>query len=373
MRIAQVAPLFESVPPKLYGGTERVVSYLTEALVDQGHEVTLFATGDSATRARLVAGWPRGLRLDGRSHEHEAPHQQQLAEVLRLREQFDVIHFHTDFRPAELIRRYRIPAVTTLHGRLDLPEVITALRDHPELPLVSISNAQRAPVTAANWLATVPHGLPQRLFQGQAGRGQYLAFLGRISPEKRCDRAIEIAKRLNLPLRIGAKVDPADQAYYTERIEPLMAHPLVKFVGEIADREKNEFLGQALALLFPIDWPEPFGLVMIEAMACGTPVVAFRHGSVPEVLEDGVTGFIVDNMDEAVAATARCAQLDRRRIRARFEQRFSAGRMAQDYRRVYEQVMRRAAARTAESREVTEPRGAMEPRDAAETREPGHA
>lgn len=344
MRIAQVAPLFESVPPKLYGGTERVVSYLTEALVDQGHEVTLFATGDSATRARLVAGWPRGLRLDGRSHEYDAPHDQQLAEVLRLREQFDVIHFHTDFRQAELVRRYRIPSVTTLHGRLDLPEVLAAVRDHPELPLVSISNAQRTPVPGANWLATVPHGLPSKLFQAQTGRGQYLAFLGRISPEKRCDRAIEIAKRLNLPLRIGAKVDPADQAYYAERIAPLMTHPLVKFVGEITDHEKNEFLGGATALLFPIDWPEPFGLVMIEAMACGTPVVAFRHGSVPEVLEDGVTGFIVDNIDDAVAATARCAQLDRRRIRARFEQRFSAGRMAQDYRGVYEQVLHRAAA-----------------------------
>lgn len=344
MRIAQVAPLFESVPPKLYGGTERVVSFLTEALVDQGHEVTLFASADSATRAHLVAGWPRGLRLDGRSREHEEPHRQQLADVVRLREQFDVVHFHTDFRQAELVRRYRIPSVTTLHGRLDLPEVSTALRTHPELPLVSISNAQRAPAANANWQATVHHGLPRPLFHGQTTRGQYLAFLGRISPEKRCDRAIEIAKRLNLPLRIGAKVDPLDQAYYAERIEPLMKHPLVKFVGEIAEREKHEFLGQAIALLFPIDWPEPFGLVMIEAMACGTPVVAFRHGSVPEVLEDGVTGFIVDNIDDAVAATARCAQLDRRRIRARFEQRFSAERMAQDYRRVYEQVIRRAHA-----------------------------
>jgi glycosyltransferase involved in cell wall biosynthesis len=343
MRIAQVAPLFESVPPKLYGGTERVVSHLTESLVEQGHDVTLFATGDSTTRARLVPGWPRGLRLDGRSREHDAPHDRQLAEVLRMREQFDVIHFHTDFRQAELVRRYRLPAITTLHGRLDLPEVAQAVRDYPELPLVSISDAQRAPVPRANWLATVHHGLPRGLLQGRAGRGQYLAFLGRISPEKRCDRAIEIAKRLNLPLRIGAKIDPLDQAYYAERIEPLMAHPLVKFVGEIGEHEKDEFLGNATALLFPIDWPEPFGLVMIEAMACGTPVVAFRHGSVPEVLEDGVTGFIVDNIDDAVAATARCAQLDRRRIRARFEQRFSADRMAQDYRRVYEQVMRRAA------------------------------
>jgi glycosyltransferase involved in cell wall biosynthesis len=344
MRIAQVAPLFESVPPKLYGGTERVVSHLTESLVEQGHEVTLFATGDSTTRARLVPGWPRGLRLDGRSREHDGPHDRQLAEVLRMRDQFDVIHFHTDFRQAELVRRYRLPAITTLHGRLDLPEVAQAVRDYPELPLVSISNAQRTPVPRANWLATVHHGLPRKLLHGRDGRGQYLAFLGRISPEKRCDRAIEIAKRLNLPLRIGAKVDPLDQAYYAERIEPLMAHPLVKFVGEIGEHEKDEFLGNAIALLFPIDWPEPFGLVMIEAMACGTPVVAFRHGSVPEVLEDGVTGFIVDNIDDAVAATARCAQLDRRRIRARFEQRFSAERMASDYRRVYEQVMRRNVA-----------------------------
>jgi len=343
MRIAQVAPLFESVPPKLYGGTERVVSYLTEALVDLGHEVSLFATADSATRAHLVASWPRGLRLDGRSHAHDVAHQQQLADVARLRDQFDVIHFHTDFRQAELIRRYRLPALTTLHGRLDLPEVVEAVRDYPELALVSISDAQRAPLHGANWLATVHHGLPCSLFRGQARHGQYLAFLGRISPEKRCDRAIEIAKRLKLPLRIGAKVDPMDQAYYAERIAPLMAHPLVKFVGEIAEREKNEFLGNAIALLFPIDWPEPFGLVMIEAMACGTPVVAFGHGSVPEVLEDGVTGFIVDNIDDAVAATARCTQLDRRRIRARFEQRFSAERMAQDYRHVYERVIRRTA------------------------------
>ena len=347
MRIAQVAPLFESVPPRLYGGTERVVSHLTESLVEQGHEVTLFATGDSATRARLVPGWPRGLRLDGRSHDHDGPHDRQLAEVLRLREHFDVIHFHTDFRQAELVRRYRLPAVTTLHGRLDLPEVAQAVRAYPELPLVSISDAQRTPVPRANWLATVHHGLPRSLLQGRSGRGQYLAFLGRISPEKRCDRAIEIAKRLNLPLRIGAKIDPMDQAYYTERIEPLMSHPLVKFVGEIGEHDKNEFLGNAIALLFPIDWPEPFGLVMIEAMACGTPVVAFRNGSVPEVLEHGVTGFIVDNIDDAVAATARCAQLDRRRIRACFEQRFSAERMARDYRRVYEQVVQRTAAAAA--------------------------
>jgi glycosyltransferase involved in cell wall biosynthesis len=234
-----------------------------------------------------------------------------------------------------------MPAVTTLHGRLDLPEVTEALQQHPDMGLVSISDAQRQPQPQARWLATVHHGLPRELLRGHAGPGRYLAFLGRISPEKRCDRAIEIAKRLNQPLHIGAKVDPLDQAYYDERIAPLMSHPLVKFVGEIADHEKNDFLGHASALLFPIDWPEPFGLVMIEAMACGTPVVAFRHGSVPEVLEHGVTGFIVDNLDDAVAAAARCGQLDRRRIRARFEQRFSAERMAQDYRRVYELVARR--------------------------------
>lgn len=344
MRIAQVAPLFESVPPRLYGGTERVVSHLTEALVRMGHEVTLFASGDSVTRAKLVPCWPRALRLHGQSQLHQVPHLLQVEQVFRRHAEFDVLHFHTDPLHFPLARRHARPHVTTLHGRLDLPDLVPLMREFREMPVVSISDAQRAPLPWANWQATVHHGLPRELFRFHPGPGRYLAFLGRISPEKRCDRAIEIATRLGLPIRIAAKVDPADQAYYEEKIRPLMSHPLVEYVGEIGEREKNEFLGQAMALLFPIDWPEPFGLVMIEALACGTPVVAYRHGSVPELVEHGVTGFIVDHLDEAVRATEAATALDRRRCRERFEQRFTAERMARDYLAVYERMARRSAA-----------------------------
>jgi glycosyltransferase involved in cell wall biosynthesis len=341
MRIAQVAPLFESVPPRLYGGTERVVSYLTEALVQQGHEVTLFASGDSATRAHLAACWPRALRLDGRSELHIVPHMLELEQVFRRHAEFDVLHFHTDCLHFPLARRHAAAHITTLHGRLDLPELEPLLREFSEMPLVSISDAQRAPLPWARWLGTVHHGLQPDRLGFHPGPGRYLAFLGRISPEKRCDRAIEIARRLRLPLRIAAKVDAADRAYHEAKIRPLMAHPLVDYVGEIGELEKAEFLGNAIALLFPVDWPEPFGLAMIEAMACGTPVVAFRCGAVPEVVDAGVTGFVVDSLDEAVRATEAAAALDRAHCRRRFEERFTADRMAREYVALYERMCRR--------------------------------
>lgn len=344
MRIAQVAPLFESVPPRFYGGTERVVSFLTEALVDLGHEVTLFASGDSITRARLVPGCERALRLDGRSHLYQVPHLLHLEQVFRRHRDFDVIHFHTDFLHYPLARRHRVPSITTLHGRLDLPDLVPLMQEFTDIPLVSISQAQRKPLAWAHWEGTVHHGLPVDMLPFSPGPGQYLAFLGRISPEKRCDRAIEIATRLGLPLKIAAKVDPADQAYYDEKIKPLMDHPLVEFIGEINEAGKREFLGKAMALLFPIDWPEPFGLVMIEAMSCGTPVVAFEGGSVSEIIEPGVTGFIVDSIDAAVDAARRAVQLDRRACRRRFEQRFSAERMARDYLDIYRRLAQKRAA-----------------------------
>ena len=343
LRIAQVAPLFESVPPRFYGGTERVVSYLTEALVRLGHEVTLFASGDSITSAELASVWPRALRLDGRSQQHEVPHMLHLEHLFRQAGDFDVIHFHTDHLHFPLARRTRVPHVTTLHGRLDLPELLPLMREFREVPLISISDAQRQPLPWANWQATVHHGLPASLLPMRAEPGRYLAFLGRISPEKRCDRAIEIARRLGMPLKIAAKVDPADQAYYDSQIRPLMNDPLVEFIGEIGEAEKAVFLGHAIALLFPIEWPEPFGLVMIEAMACGTPVVAFRHGSVPEIVDPGVTGFIVESINEAVQATRAAATLDRRACRRRFDQRFTADLMAANYLGVYQRLIHRAA------------------------------
>jgi glycosyltransferase involved in cell wall biosynthesis len=335
MRIAQVAPLFESVPPRLYGGTERVVSFLTEALVRAGHSVTLFASADSVTSARLVPCCERALRLDCCEHEQEVVHQRQLHQVFARCDEFDILHFHTDrlhFRPA---RRHGVPHLTTLHGRLDLPDLVPLMREFQGSPLVSISEAQRLPLPWATWIATVQHGLPRDLFHYHAGPGRYLAFLGRISPEKRCDRAIEIAIRAGLPLRIAAKVDAVDKDYYEQVIRPLMRHPLVEYVGEINEREKDAFLGNAMALLFPIDWPEPFGLVMIEAMACATPVLAFDRGSVREVVDDGVTGQVVHSVDEALRALPQILQLDRRLCRQRFEQRFTSDRMAQDYLRAY--------------------------------------
>jgi len=335
MRIAQVAPLSESVPPKLYGGTERVVSYLTEELVAQGHEVTLFASGDSRTRARLCAPVAKALRLGG-SYDDAVPyHLVEIEEVVRRARDFDVVHFHTDYIHFPMARRLPVPHVTTLHGRLDLKDLILLYREFSDIPVVSISDAQRAPLAWANWQATVYHGLPLDLYRLSETADGYLAFLGRIAPEKRPDRAIEIARRAGVPLKIAAKVDRADQDYYERRIRPLLRGPGVEFVGEIGESEKQAFLGNACALLFPIDWPEPFGLVMIEAMACGTPVIAYRCGSVPEVIDDGVTGFVVDSVPAAVAAVERAAALDRRRVRQRFEERFSVARMAERYLEVY--------------------------------------
>ncbi|MFO7173261.1 MAG: glycosyltransferase family 4 protein [Bacillota bacterium] len=344
MRIAQVAPLYESVPPRLYGGTERVVSYLTEELVRRGHEVTLFASGDSQTSANLVAICPQALRLGG-AVDQMCHHILMLEKVFQLADSFDVIHFHCDYLHFPLSRRFaKVPVVTTLHGRLDLPDIRPLYEEFRDQPVVSISDAQRRPLPFLNWQRTVYHGLPADLYTFHEKPGDYLAFLGRISPEKRVDRAIEIARRVGMRIKIAAKIDAADRAYYEEKIRPLMQDPLVEFIGEIGEKEKDEFLGNAYALLFPIDWPEPFGLVMIEALACGTPVIAYPHGSVPEVLEDGVTGFIVRSIDEAVAAVERIPEIDRRACRAAFERRFTAERMAEDYLEVYTKLIEEKAA-----------------------------
>ena len=339
MRIGQVSPLYESVPPKLYGGTERVVSYLTEELVRQGHDVTLFASGDSTTAAELVAVTPRALRLDDQCVDQLAHHILLLERVRSMARRFDVIHYHIDYLHFPLSRRMSVPYVTTLHGRLDLPDLPPLYREFHDAPVISISDAQRIPLPDAGWIATVPHGLPVDLYRAHDSPENYLAFIGRTSPEKGVDRAIEIARQAGLTLRIAAKVDDVDRAYFEERIEPLLEGKGVEFVGEIGEREKNDFLGRARALVFPIDWPEPFGLVMIEAMACGTPVIAFPAGSVPEVLEDGVTGFIVNDVEEAVAAIDRTRRFDRGRCRAEFERRFTAERMARDYVAVYERLL----------------------------------
>ncbi len=345
MKIAQVAPLYESVPPKLYGGTERVVSYITEGLVQQGHEVTLFASGDSVTRANLRPVCPKALRLQGKKIiDPLASHIRMIEMVAREARQIDVIHFHIDYLHFPVTRRHRAAAVTTLHGRLDIPELAPLYRDFPDMKVVSISNSQRTPVAWANWVATVYHGLPSENYVPQEKPGTYLAFLGRICPEKGIDRAIEIAKRVGMPLKIAAKVDPADKEYFDSKIRKLLRDPLIEFVGEIGDHQKSEFLGNAYALLFPINWPEPFGLSMIEAMACGTPVIAHPMGSVPEILEDGVTGCLVHNLEEAVEAVPRAGSLDRRVCRRVFEERFTDRRMCQDYLRVYEEISRPARA-----------------------------
>jgi glycosyltransferase involved in cell wall biosynthesis len=345
MRIAQVAPLFESVPPRLYGGTERVVSYLTEELVRQGHDVTLFASGDSETKAKLVSGCPQALWHAGDCKE-TLPHHVRLMElVFRDVARFDVIHFHCDYLHFPLLRRHPSPSITTMHGRLRLPDVQALFQEYAEMPLVSISDDQRRPLPGANWRATVYHGLPRDLHTFRERPGEYLAFLGRIAPEKRLDRAIIIARLAGRKLKVAAKIYPEDRAYFHETIEPLLreAGPWVEFVGEVGGREKDEFLGNALALLFPIDWPEPFGLVMIEALACGTPVVAFRNGSVPEIIADGVTGFIVASVEEAVRAVGRVSALSRAACRRAFEDRFEAGRMARDYLEVYRRLIRQCA------------------------------
>jgi len=341
MKIAQIAPLYESVPPKLYGGTERVISYLTEELVRQGHDVTLFASGDSSTSARLRPGCDNALRLRGGTLLAPLAHHLYLLEkVAKEAHHFDVLHFHLDYLPFSQLRRLKVPAVTTLHGRLDIPDLHPLFREFDDMNLISISNAQRQFMPWASWLSTVHHGLPEELYAARQKPGKYLAFLGRISPEKRVDRAIEIARRAKLPLRIAAKVDPADQKYFDEHIRKLLSGPHVEFIGEIGEQQKQEFLGNALALLFPIDWPEPFGLVMIEAAACGTPVIAFRRGSVEEVVEHGVTGFIVDSVEQAADAVARIPSLSRTQCRTVFEQRFSARRMAQQYLRAYRRILR---------------------------------
>ncbi|MDB5378316.1 MAG: rfaG [Rubritepida sp.] len=349
MKIAQIAPLAEACPPKLYGGTERIVAYLTDELVRQGHEVTLFASGDSQTSATLVPCTEMALRLNPAVKDFLPYHVLMLEQVRRRFDDFDVIHFHTDLFHYPLIREFADRTVTTLHGRLDLPDLQPFFRTFSEVPLVSISDDQRAPMPPVNWVGTVYHGLPADLLPYKAQpTGGYLAFLGRISPEKRPDRAIEIAARSGQELRIAAKVDRADQAYWDEKIAPLVAaHDNIHWIGEINDQQKAEFLGNARALLFPIGWPEPFGLVMIEAMACGTPVIAFNHGSVPEVIDHGMSGFIVNGMDEAVEAVGRLGDISRAQVRASFDERFTAERMAADYATIYRDLSgsRRDAAR----------------------------
>jgi len=357
MRIAQIAPLYEAVPPRLYGGTERVVAHLCDALCEAGHEVTLFAAGESRTRARLVAAREQALRLDGRPLKSDvAAHLNQLQMVKRQAHRFDILHFHTDLLHFPLFEAEAGKTLTTVHGRLDIPELADVYQRWSQFGLASISHSQRAPLPAANWLDTVYHGLSPRQYTSVTGnRRSYLAFLGRLAPEKRPDLAIRIALAAGWPLHIAAKVDPADAAYFESVIRPLLNHPQVQYIGEISDAEKSDFLGHAAALLFPIDWPEPFGLVMIEAMACGTPVIAWNRGSVPEIIEHGVTGFIVDSQQEALAALTRLAGLDARLIRRSFEQRFSAAVMARTYSDLYTKLLAQATA------EMSTPRTAVAP------------
>jgi glycosyltransferase involved in cell wall biosynthesis len=338
MRIAQVAPLFERVPPHAYGGTERVVSYVTEELVARGHSVTLFASGDSITRARLVAGCPESLRLNAPLRDPVAVHIAMLLDVYARAAEFDVIHCHTDYLGLPLTRGAAAPTVLTLHGRLDMPDVHPLYRAFPDVSFVSISDAQRAPLTGVRWAATVHHGLPRTLYRFHDTPGKYLAFLGRISPEKCPDAAIRIAVRAGIPLRIAAKVDRPDRDYFDTVVRPLLDHPLVEFLGEVSDRDKEALLGGALAMLFPVDWPEPFGMVVIEALACGTPVVARRRGSVPELVDEGRTGFVCETEDEMVAALGRIGSIDRATCRAEFERRFSAEAMVDGYLGVFERV-----------------------------------
>jgi len=343
MHIAQVAPLTEAIPPKLYGGTERVVSWLTEELIALGHDVTLFASGDSVTSAKLEAMWPRALRLDGSVRDPNALHMMMLEKVCERAADFDVLHCHLDYYPFSLFSRQSTPFVTTLHGRLDLPEHQPVFDTFSSVPVVSISNSQRRPLPQANWVRTVQHGLPVRLLEPKPIKPSYFAFLGRIAPEKGIDRAIRIAQHCGVQLKVAAKVDRADREYYDEKIAPMMKSGNVDFIGEINDKEKSEFLSGAHVLLVPIDWPEPFGLVMIEAMACGTPVIAYNRGSVPEIIEDGLTGFVVEDEAGAIGAVDRLGHLSRDKIRKRFEERFTSRRMAQDYLSVYRSLAVSAA------------------------------
>lgn len=340
VKIAQIAPLYESVPPKYYGGTERIVYQLTEALVEQGHEVTLYASGDSITSAKLRPMCQRSLRLDPTSIDPVADHVLLAEKVLQDSPEFDFVHSHIDYLAYPLWRRMKTPHLTTLHGRLDLPNLFNLYREFEEMPLISISNNQRLPLSWANWQATVYHGISENLYPFQEKPGQYLAFIGRICPEKRVDTAIEIAQQAGMTLKIAAKLDKVDREYYHAVIKPLLNQGHVEFIGEIGETEKKDFLGNAAALLFPIEWPEPFGLVMIEAMACGTPVIAHRYGSVPEIVESGVSGFIVRSIEEAVAAVKKIPSIDRRACRRYFEEKFTASRMAEDYLSVYERLIR---------------------------------
>jgi glycosyltransferase involved in cell wall biosynthesis len=339
LRIAQVAPLTEAIPPALYGGTERVVHWLTEELVALGHDVTLFASGDSHTSAKLEAPWPRALRLDGSVRDPNALHMLMLERVRQRADEFDFLHFHLDYYPFSIFSRHSVPYITTLHGRLDLPEHQPLFSMFSSIPVVSISDAQRRPLPQAGWVRTVYHGLPEQLLTPLPVKPRYFAFLGRIAPEKGVDRAISIARHCELPLRIAAKVDKVDREYFDEKIRPLIDGSSVEYIGEITDEQKSAFLSGAIALLNPIDWPEPFGLVMIEAMACGTPVIAFNRGSVPEVVDDGLTGFIVEDEKGAIGAVDRLAQLSREKIRKHFERRFTARRMAQQYLELYRASM----------------------------------
>lgn len=338
MKIAQIAPLWESVPPQRYGGTERIVSYITEELVRQGHDVTLFASGDSVTAAKLEAICPQALRLNTGIFNRDAPQVLQQERAFgQMAEEFDLIHSHLDFLGFPIARRVKTPVVTTLHGRLDLPELVPIFREFADMPLVSISASQRKPLPWCNWVGTVHHGLPD-LYQPRYEPGKYLAYLGRMSPEKRPDHAIALAKRVGIPLKMAAKVDPADEAYFRAEIEPQLRHPLIEFVGEITDREKDDFVGNAIALVCPYDWPEPFGIVLIEALACATPVLAYRRGSIPEIIEPGISGFISETLDEMVASVANLGSIDRRACRAAFDRRFTAKRMVTDYLKIYEEL-----------------------------------
>lgn len=341
MKIAQIAPLFESVPPKYYGGTERVVSYLTEELVAMGHEVTLYASGDSVTNAALIAMSHRALRLDKQSIDPVADHIYMIEKVFQDAHRFDIIHSHIDYLPYPLLRRMKTPHITTLHGRLDIPNLYHLYREFDEIPLISISYNQRQPLSWANWLETVYHGVPADLYTFREEKGKYLAFIGRISPEKRVEVAIEIARKSGMELKIAAKVDTVDREYFDTAIEPLLDSSHIQYVGEIGEAEKDNFLGNAYALLFPIDWPEPFGLVMIEAMACGTPIIAHLQGSVPEVMDQGVTGYIVKNTREAIDAVKNIDKISRRKCRQIFEEKFTARIMAENYIKIYNKLIAR--------------------------------
>jgi glycosyltransferase involved in cell wall biosynthesis len=338
MRIAQVAPLYEPVPPRGYGGTERVVSWLTEELVREGHDVTLFASGDSLTRARLVPVCPLSLRTNPDCHDTLAHHILLLEQVRQQRHEFDIVHYHIDYLHFPLSRQIDLPQVTTLHGRLDLPDLVPVYREFADMPVISISYSQRIPLPQANWVGNVYHGLPKNSLSFHKSPGQYLAFIGRISPEKRPDRAIEIATRAGMRLKIAAKVDAVDRGYFERVVCPLLKQPNIEFIGEIGDEAKPGFLGNAIASIAPIDWPEPFGLNMIEAMACGTPTIAFAHGSVPEIIEDGVSGIIVHSVAEAVEAVRQASVMSRRAVRASFVSRFTANRMMSDYLAIYEEI-----------------------------------